>query len=174
MDATEWFKQEVHPHEGQLKSWLRGAYRVRDVDDIVQESYLRIWKAKAAHPIQSAKSFLFQIARNLSINILRREKTARLDPLGDLAAMAVIDDRPNAAEALSAQEKLELLTDAVVALPPRCREVIILHKIKGLSQRDVAFRLRLSERTVENHCQRGLVKCAEYLRARGIEGFQIK
>src|SRR5687767_3921161 len=59
-DQSQWFADEVHVHESQLKSFLRGSFpAVRDVDDVVQESYLRIWKARAAQPIDSARAFLF-------------------------------------------------------------------------------------------------------------------
>lgn len=169
---AEWFEQEVHAHDGQLKSWLRGNFpAVRDVDDVVQESYLRLWRARATQPVRSAKAFLFKIARHVAYDLLRRHRTSPLDPLGDLAALHVIDERPDAAAALSAQEKLDLLADAVVALPTRCREIIILHKIKGLPQKEVARQLGLSERTVENQCLLALKRCEQYLRAHGLHGF---
>jgi RNA polymerase sigma factor (sigma-70 family) len=172
-DQTKWFKDEVHPHDGQLKNYLKAQFPgVRDVEDVVQESYLRIWKAKAVQPIRSAKAFLFDIARHLAIDLYRRSKTQKVEQLGDLAALHVIDSRPDAAQTLTLQERMDLLTDAVVALPTRSREVILLHKIKGLTQREVAVRLGISERTVENLCRIGTMKCAVYLRARGIEGFQ--
>src|SRR5438876_12279709 len=60
---SRWFAAEVHAHERSLRAYLRGAFpSVRDVDDVVQESYVRVWKARLAHPIQSARSFLFQVA----------------------------------------------------------------------------------------------------------------
>jgi len=170
---AEWFEQEVHAHDGQLKSWLRGNFpAVHDVDDVVQESYLRLWKARATQPVRSAKAFLFKIARHVAYDLLRRHKTSPVDPLGDLAALHVIDERPDAAEALARQEKLDLLADAVVALPTRCREIVILHKIKGLPQKEVARLLDLSERTVENQCLLALRRCEKYLRAHGLHGFQ--
>ena len=171
----QWFAQQVHPHGGQLKAWLRGSFPgVRDVDDVVQESYLRVWKAQATQPIQSAKAFLFKVARHVALDLLRRNRNSPIDALGDLTALRVIEDRLDAADALTAQEKLDLLADAVVALPPRCREVILLHKIKGLPQKEVAAHLGLSERTVENHCRLGVKHCEDYLRARGIQSFQGK
>jgi RNA polymerase sigma factor (sigma-70 family) len=166
-----WFRQEVYAHESTLKGYLRGTFpSVRDIDDIVQESYVRIWKARGAHPIQSAKAFLFKVARHVALDLVRRNKTSRIDALGGSSALRVIDDGPDPRDTASIREKLDLLADAVVSLPPRCREVIILHKIKGLSQKEVAAKLGLSERTVENHCQSGVKRCERYLRALGITG----
>jgi RNA polymerase sigma-70 factor (ECF subfamily) len=171
---TEWFTKEVHPHDGQLKAWLRCSFpSVRDVDDIVQESYLRIWKAKAAQPIQSAKAFLFKVARHAALDLLRKKHSILIAPLGDLSDLHVIDEAPNAAEALGTKEKLDLLADAVVALPTRCRDVILLHKIKGFSQKEVAAQLGMSERTVENHCRLAVKRCGEFLRARGVSSFGL-
>src|SRR3954471_24912441 len=76
-DQARWFANEVHAHDGQLRAYLRGTYpAVRDVDDVVQESYLRTWKARLAHPIASTKSFLFQVARNLAVDVVRRKQSA--------------------------------------------------------------------------------------------------
>jgi len=62
---ARWFEEQVQPQGAQLKSYLRGSFpSIEDVDDIVQESYLRIWKARAAQPIESARAFLFRVARN--------------------------------------------------------------------------------------------------------------
>jgi hypothetical protein len=49
---ARWFAEEVQPHEASLRAYMRGAFpMVRDVDDVVQESYLRVWRARAAQPI---------------------------------------------------------------------------------------------------------------------------
>ena len=169
---THWFVREVYSHDASLKSYLRGSFpHGVDVDDVVQESYLRIWKARTAQPIRFAKAFLFKVARHVAVDLLRRNRLSPLDPLGDLAVSRVIEERPNAAEAITAQEKLDLLTHAVMALPARCREVIMLHKIKGLPQKEVAARLGLSKRTVENHCRIGVRRCEDYLRTRGINHY---
>jgi RNA polymerase sigma-70 factor (ECF subfamily) len=159
----------VHPHGPQLKAYLRGKFpSVRDVDDVVQESYLRVWKRQAVQPIQSAKSFLFMVAQRIAVDLLRRNRSSPIDPLGSFAASSVLDEAPNAAEALSSREKLDMLLDAMAALPARCYQVLVLHKIEGLSQREVADRLGISERTVQCHTLTAIQRCEDHLRRRGV------
>lgn len=170
VSQADWFKVEVHAHDGQLKSWLRGQFpSVRsEVDDVVQESYLRIWKTKTERPILSAKSFLFTIARNLAINLLRRGKVAPMEANRDLDSLSVLDNGPTAVELLTEHEKMEVLSDALVALPARTRAIFILHKFEGLPQAVVARQLGVSEKSVEYQVARGLRLCEEFFRARGL------
>lgn len=171
-EQTRWFAEEVHSHESSLKAYLRGSFpTVRDVDDLVQESYLRIWKARLARPIASTKSFLFQVARRAAIDVLRRKVVAATETLGDLSVLAVMDDRPNTAEALSYDEKIELLAAAFLRLPARCREIMTLRKLRGWSHREIALQLGISERTVESQITRGTKLCETCLRERGVAGF---
>ena len=169
-DPEKWFKEEVHPHDAQLKSYLRGSFpSIRDVDDVVQESYLRIWQAAAREPVKSAKAFLYLVARRLALNVVRKERNSPVDAYGDEAMSRVLDDRPNAREAAIIQDRINLLADALMSLPPRCREIVVLHKMKGLTQKEVADQLGLSERTVETHVRNGVARCLAYLRAHGFE-----
>lgn len=169
---ARWFADEVHPHGAQLKSYLRGTFpAVRDVDDVVQESFLRIWQARAAHPIKSAKAFLYTVARHLALDEVRRSKISPVILVRDLAALPVSEDKPSIQELLSRQEKLTLLAQAIVSLPTRMREVVILHKIEGLTQFEVAQKLGLAPKTVDNLVTRGVKRCREFLRHRGVEHF---
>jgi RNA polymerase sigma-70 factor (ECF subfamily) len=162
---------EVHPHESSLRAYLHGAFPgVRDVDDVVQESLLRTWCARASQPIRSARSFLFQVARRLAIDLVRHDRVAPVKLVGDLAGLSVLESGPDAADAASQQEHLSLLADAIEALPARCRQVVILRKLQCLAQKEVATRLAISEKTVEAQLARGIDRCEEYLRRRGVRG----
>ena len=170
IDDARWFADEVQPHEPLLRNFLKGNFpAVRDVDDVVQESYLRMWKIRTSQPIHSAKAFLFKIARHLAIDLVRRDRASPIDPSRSLEGLSVIEERLTAVEALNLEEKTALLADALTSLPDRCREIVVLHKLEGLGQREVARRLRLSERTVEVQVARGVRRCEAYLRARGID-----
>ncbi len=163
----KWFKEEVQPHDASLKAWLRGRFpAVRDVDDVVQESYLRIWKARALHPIDSAKAFLFRVARNLALDTLRHERRSPIAAVTDLDRLFVLDDKPDAAAQAARQQEIALLVEVIDELPPRCREIFILRKLQGVPQKDIAARLGLSEQTVQVQAARGLRRVAENLRAR--------
>lgn len=168
-DQARWFSEEVHAHDTSLKLYLRGSFpAIRDVDDVVQESYLRIWRARADRPIQCARAFLFRVARNMAIDLLNRERISPLVSVKDLDALPVVDDRPNAAASASAQEELRLLARAIDSLPARCREIVVLRRIKNLSQKEIALRLGIAEATVEVQVVRGVKRCGDYLRRHGV------
>jgi RNA polymerase sigma-70 factor (ECF subfamily) len=168
-EHARWFADHVHPHDSQLKAYLKSAYpSVRDVDDVVQESYLRIWRRQAARPIESVKSFLFQIARRLALDHLRHERVSPIAPVKDFSRMSVIDHKPGVRETTCLQEETALLFEAIDALPVRCREIFMLRKLRGLSQKEIAAQLGISEQTVEAQIFRGTRRCGDYLSERGV------
>jgi RNA polymerase sigma-70 factor (ECF subfamily) len=168
--SAEWFATEVHPHEPSLKAYLRGNFpSVRDVDDVVHESYLKLFKEKAIKPIESAKALLFTVARHLALDKLRSAQRSPVDAMVDLSTVTVRDRQSEVATSVSKNEKVKLLTAAIDSLPKKCREVVVLRKLHLLSQREVAKRLNISEKGVENQLARGIERCRIYLQKRGIE-----
>jgi RNA polymerase sigma factor (sigma-70 family) len=168
-EQSRWFAAEVQPHHSHLTAYLRRAYpSVRDTDDVVQETYLRIWKARALQPIQSAKAYLFRIARNLALDAIRRGRTSPIDAMPDLAALPVMDQGAATAETVCANEEIALLAEALEALPPRIREIVILRKFQNLPQKVVAERLHISELTVQEQVYRGLRRIEKILVKRGV------
>lgn len=169
-NQTHWFTEEVHPYHAQLKSYLRGSFpSIRDVDDVVQESYVRVWKRQLLRPLTCARSFLYTVARNLAIDTLRREAVSPVDKIADLESLKIAASQPSPDEAACTSDELDLLLDAIEALPPRCREVVVLRKIHGLSPPEIARRMGISEGTVHLHGAKGVLRCEEFLRQRGVK-----
>lgn len=165
----QWFADEVRPHEGALRGYLRQSFpAVRDIEDVVQESYLRAWKTRAVQPIRSMRAFLFTVARRIALNVVDRQKTADTITVGDMAALPVLSDGPGVAERVCQEEHLALLVEALATLPARCREITVLRKLQGIPQREVAVRLGISEKTVEEQVARGMRRCQEHFRRRGV------
>jgi RNA polymerase sigma factor (sigma-70 family) len=169
-EAARWFAEQVEPHEPSLRSYLKNSFpTVRDLDDIVQESYLRLIKARAVHPIHSPRAFLFSVAQRVAVDVIRREKrTTAHDVVVDFATANVSEDIADAADRASVQQEIALLAEAIHALPGRCREIMILRKLERLSHREIAHRLGISTSTVEVQISRGMQKCTKFLRSRGV------
>lgn len=163
--SSGWFDKDVYRHDASLKAYLRDSFpKVRDLDDVVQESYLRIWKARAIQPIQSVKAFLFTVARRLALDVVRHQNRSPITEGTDVEQL--FSGSPTAADAAMKAQEIDLLAEAVASLPPRCREVFVLRRFRGVSQRDIAVQLGLSEQTVQVQAARGLRKVEAFLKRR--------
>lgn len=163
-DQARWFSEEVQPYEAALRAWLRARFpSLTDRDDLVQESYVRILQAHAAGPIGSTKAYLFATARNLALNQLRRDRLAP-KVFGDFDPSVVLDESAAVPEMVARAQDIQLLTEAIQSLPDRCREVFTLRRLHGLSTRETATRLGISEKTVEAQCVIALRKCVGFFR----------
>ena len=157
-------------NEVALKRYLRRFIRSREAaDDLAQEAFLRAFAAESRGVIEAPKAFLFKVSKNLALNELARQSSMAIEPLGDLEGWEVLEDSSQAAadDVVDSRERIRLLARAIAALPPQCAKVFILRKMQGLSQKEIAVRLNISVRTVENHVAVGLSRCRAYMRAHG-------
>ena len=171
LEESDWFTDEIAPHDSALRAYLRSHFpTLHDVDDVVQESYVKLWKAQKQGRIAFAKAYLFTTARNAALAIFRRPRIFSDQPVTDPAVLGISEEGTDVAERVSTRQEIGLLLDAIDALPARCREIFILRKLQGLSQKEIAARLGLSEQTVQVQIARGVKRCAQFLRARGVTG----
>ena len=92
-ERARWFAEEVQPHESSLRAVLRRSLQsFADVDDLVQEAFVRVFKAREKKPIRSGKSFLFAVARNAMHDLHRRRAVANAIPITETVSLNVLDD----------------------------------------------------------------------------------
>jgi RNA polymerase sigma-70 factor (ECF subfamily) len=116
----------------------------RDSQDVVQETFIRLWARRERWTIQgSLRSLLYTVARNAALDELRRrERTSRAaDSASTPSAITSPADQVVASELESAAAK------AVGELPPKRREVFRLSRDEGLSYAEIASVLDLSRTT---------------------------
>lgn len=168
-ELARWFAEEVQPHEAALRSYLRAQFpRLRDIDDIVQDTYARLVRARSQGKITEARPYLFVTARNAALDQCRRNQVVAIDSVVEMDRLSVVEDRPGVAEHVSHDQELALLTDAIRALPERCRQVLTLRKLHGLSHRAIAEQLGISENTVSAQITLGVFRIRNYLRDHGV------
>lgn len=170
-NAGDRYLLEALESEGVLRAYLfRFVRNPADVDDLLQETYARLLGAGShSDEVRSVRALALTIARNLALDWLRHRDVVAIEAVSDLAALDVLDERAQVDEIVNAHQELTLIADVVAALPARCRQVFTLRRIYGLSQREIASHLGISEATVEQQIARAVRRCAEGLFAREVE-----
>src|SRR5690606_524295 len=130
-----------------------------DVEDIVQETVLRAVEAGKTTQIRAPKSFLFRIAHNLAISEIRKRRKWVHVEIGDMDEQGVLGFERAPEHRLELERLEKALLMVMGQLPPRCRSVFVLRKVYGLSHREIAERMGISQKTVENHLTKALYHC---------------
>ena len=163
-ELNAWFLDEVLPLEGMLERYLRRNWRDADeIPDLRQEVYARVYESCAVCRPNSAQAFVLSTARNLLIDRVRRAQVVAIETFADIETMSFTVDELSPERHLSGRSELRLLQVALDLLPRRCREVVELRKIEGLSQREVASRLGIAEDTVQKQVAKGIRSLAQAL-----------
>ncbi len=128
--------------------------------DIVQDAFLRLLGAPREN-IRDLRSYLFRTTRNLTVDHARQRQRNALGNTVELDE-TVVDPAPLADAILISRQEFQALHAALAELPPRCREVLILHKFENLSYAQIADRLGIAKNSVAAH----MVKAISCLRSR--------
>lgn len=147
------------PHYEELRGYFRRrVVNPEEVNDLTQETYLRVYGRKQGEAVKEPLRMLYRVARNLLIDRSRRAKVrpeiVSIDPHYELPQAAA-----SPAHLAQVQDELGLLRAAISELPERCQEVFVLSRFEGLSYAEVAERLKISPKTVENHMGRAILAC---------------
>lgn len=132
-------------------------------EEIVQDIFVFFWENKEKIQINtSVKSFLFSASKFKSLNLLRNSKNQKR-----IIEKIRKDEHQISSEQgdsyFDTDEFRKILDAAVGQLAPKCREIFLLSKHEGLSNKEIAERLSISVKTVENQMTIALKKLREYL-----------
>jgi RNA polymerase sigma factor (sigma-70 family) len=164
LDVRSWFLREVFPLEGVLMQFLHQNWRNKnDIEDLRQDVYMRVYEAAHKEIPEKAKPFILKTARNLLVDRVRREHVVPIEAAADLDALGAVIDVPGPERNAVARDMLRRLQAALDRLPPRCREAVVLKQIEGLSRREIAERMGISQDTVSEHLTAGIRALAELI-----------
>lgn len=159
-----WFCREVLPLEPTLTRFILRNWRVADdVIDLRQEIYEQTLNgARNALPLH-ARHYVYTVARNLLINRAKRARIVSFELVADLEDVERDIDLFAADRQLDARDQLRRAQAGLNALPPRCREVVRLRKVEGLSTKEAAERLGVGIDTIEQQLTMGMRALVDFM-----------
>lgn len=154
---AEWVGREILPHEHDLRTWLqRRLISLADVEDIVQECYCRLAQLTDVSHINQPRAYLFTMARNLVHQHRRSSAVVRLEAYSDLLEEQLESSAPGPERIAVGRQEVVRLQAALATLSDRARRIFMMRKIEGMSQRQIASILGVTEAVVENDASRSL------------------
>ncbi|WP_063627835.1 RNA polymerase sigma factor [Bradyrhizobium sp. WSM3983] len=161
---------EYHDLNRRLSRRLGSA---ENASEVLHETYLRLEKISEIAEVRSPKAYLFRIALNIA-NDRRRSEIRRLTTSEIETLLEIPDDQPDAARVIEDRSEIKLLRRAIAELPERRRRALLLSRVEGMTNREIAELLGVTVRTIETDLKQAIEHCAHRLKrpARDKFGFQ--
>jgi len=151
----------------QLARAVSSIVPTKEIEDIVQETYVRVCQIENPAGIRHPRAFLLTTARNLAFDHIKRSESRYSQSIerdGELDLGEVDDHHVDETyQHVAAGEEFSNFCEAVRILPVQCRKVFVLKKVYGYSQREIAIELEISESTVEKHIAHGMKRCINFM-----------
>lgn len=161
---NSWFVAEVLPLERGLTAYVRRNWRVaEDVFELRQDIYEHALIGARRELPTNTRAYMYTVARNHLINQARRSRIVSFEIIADLDGEAFDDDIFETERALTARDELRHAKAGIDKLPPRCREVMRLRKLDGLSTQEAAEALGISAETVRQQLKYGMKALIDHM-----------
>lgn len=171
MAESDRFSETFIALRGRLVRLVMGIVPPKEVEDIVQETYVRVCQIENKDAVREPRSFLFRTARNLALDHVKRAEsrlTTGIDAIDEVPAadfMSSSEVDLTYTQVVS-DEEFVLFCEAVRELPKQCRRAFILKKVYGYTLKEIMAEMGVGQPTVETHIVNGTKKCVQYLRDR--------
>ncbi len=150
-------------YSANIKMFVSRIVKKEDIDDIVQETFVKSYEANLKQEIKYARSYMLKTAKHLALNHIAKWDNKYNDSLEDFAEPPVQLNSANLESEFESKERFLQFCRATEQLSSSVRKSFILKKVYGLSQKEIAQYLNLSESTVEKHIAKGLLYCAKHM-----------
>lgn len=148
----------------ELVTYLTTKLRSREqAMDVAQETFLRVLTREPSSPILQPRAFLYRTALNLSIDLFRKRRQQAEEALDSEDIQHLLTVPADQETAVQSREQVRLLYHAILELPPKCRQVFLLHKFKERSHAEIAGHLGISKSMVEKHIIKAMTHCRQRL-----------
>jgi RNA polymerase sigma factor (sigma-70 family) len=151
-------QEVIRRHHDSLIKFLRRR-NVVDADDIAQETYIRMMKYDGSCEIKSPSAMLFRIAMNVAEDHRRAAQARCTAEHVDIDGVQLLSEAPSAERAVLAEQHLDILIDVIQRLPPKCRQVFLLSRARGMTFPEIARHCGISVKMVEKQISRAMAAC---------------
>ncbi len=139
----------------------------QDVEDVVQEVFIRSYQVNISKKIEQPNGYMFRTARNLSLKHLDLSHNRFTDAIEDLDIPEVTNGEDPVFRQVEVAEQFTIFCEAARELPEQCRKVFVMKKVYELSHDEIADRLGISVNTTNQHLAKGVARVTKYMRENG-------
>lgn len=135
----------------------------QDIEDIVQEVYIKAHSAELKKEIEQPKAFLFRIAKNLALDELNKKSRLVTSYIEDCISSIPAEHSSSIESEAEANESLKVYCEAIEQLPDKCKQIFIMRKVHGLKHKEISNKLNISLSSVEKHLKLAGAFCQQYI-----------
>ncbi len=149
--------------------------RPEDIDELVQETFLKCFAAELKTVIQEPKYFLLRAAKNTALSEIKKKRNTTTDYLEDSADKDVLVDEGQFSPETryDGKRKLAVLAMAIGSLSADDQKMLLMRKMEHLKFKQIALRMDVSVSTVQKRVAAALLHCNAFFRARGYDPIEF-
>jgi RNA polymerase sigma-70 factor (ECF subfamily) len=147
---------DLESHAAALRRYFRKRVPAAEVDDLVQEVFLNLQARQTQDPIENVGGYLFAVAGHVLIRYRTQARKCdeQMQSIGEESLYVSTDPSPE--RVLASRQELRRLVTALECLPPRTRDVFVLHRFEEMTYPAIARHLDITVSAVEKQIMNAL------------------